>query len=92
MALSLGSETDDKGQCTCHNVDTNFPVVGTLGAFLTTIWLLAVSCVNKQTGTPMTTPYFKHVKKLLAEYLMNYSPYLVEWIYGKDKVQDLFHG
>ncbi len=69
-----GSEIDDKGQCTFHNVDTRFPAVGTLGTFLTIIWVLAVSCVNKRTGTPMTTPYFKPGKKLLAEYLMNHSP------------------
>ncbi len=70
----FGSEIDDKGQCTCHNVDTNFPAVGTLGTFLTNIWVLAVSCVNKQTGTLMTTPYFNSVKQFLAEYLMNRSP------------------
>ena len=31
----FGSEIDDKGQCTCHNVGTTFPAVGTLGTFLT---------------------------------------------------------
>ncbi len=70
----FGSEIDDNGQCTCHNVGTNFPVVGTLGTFLTNIWVLAVPCVNKQTSTPMTTPCFKPVTKILAENLMNYSP------------------
>ncbi len=62
----FGSEIDNKRECTCHNVDKNFSVVGTLGTFLTNIWVLAVFCVNKQTSTPMTTPYFKPVKKLLA--------------------------
>ena len=55
----FGSEIDDKGQCTCHNVDTNFPAVWTLGTFLANIWVLDESCVNKQTGTPIATPYFK---------------------------------
>ena len=68
------SEIDDKRQCNCLNVNTNFPAVGTLGTFLTNIWVLPVSCVNKQTGTHMTTPYFKPMKKLPAEYLMNCSP------------------
>ncbi len=38
------------------------------------MWVFAVSGANKQTGTPMTTPYFKPVKELLAEYLLNCSP------------------
>ena len=48
--------------------------MGTLGTFLTNIWVLTVSCVNKETGTLTTMPYFKLAKKLLAEYLMNHSP------------------
>ena len=70
----IGSESDDKGQCTCHHLETNFPAVGTLGTFLTNMWVLAVFCANKQTSISMTTPYFKPVKKLLAEYLLNHSP------------------
>ena len=56
----FGSEIDDKRQCICHHLETNFPAVRTLGTFLTNMWVLAVSGVNKQTGTgtPMTTPYF----------------------------------
>ena len=70
----FGSEIDDKGQCICHHLETNFPAAGILGTFLTNMWVLAVSSANKQTGTPMTTPYFKPVKKLLAEYLLNHFP------------------
>ena len=70
----IGSESDDKGQCTCHHLETNFPAVGTLGTFLTNMWVLAVFCAKKQTSISMTTPYFKPVKKLLAEYILNCSP------------------
>jgi hypothetical protein len=36
--------------------------------------VLAVSCVNNEMRTPMTTLHFKPVKKLLAEHLMKQSP------------------
>ena len=70
----IGSESDDKAQCPCRHLETNFPAVGTLGTFLTNMWVLAVFCAKKQTSISMTTPYFKPVKKLLAEYLLNHSP------------------
>ncbi len=57
-----------------HELHTYFPTEGTLGTFLTNVWMLAISCVNKEDGPSLTTPYFKPVKKLLAEYLMNRSP------------------
>ena len=69
-----GSKFDDKGECICHHLETNFPAVGTLGTFLTNMWVLAVFCANKHTRTPITMPYFKPVKKLLAEYLLNRCP------------------
>ena len=91
----FGSEIDDKGECTFHHLEANFPIVGTLGTFLTNIWVLTVSCVNKQIGTLMTIPYFKSVKKLLAEYLMNHSPTAgLTWLnrYLEKIRSKIFHG
>ena len=70
----FGSKIDAKGECICHHLETNFPAVGTLGTFLTNMWVLEVFCANKQTSISMKTPYFKPVKMLLAEYLLNCSP------------------
>ena len=44
----FGSEIDDNGQCICHHLETNFPAVGTLGTFLTNMWVLAVSGANNR--------------------------------------------
>ena len=70
----FGSERDDKGECTSHELHTNFPEVGTLGTFLTKVQMLTVSCVLKVADPSLKTPYFQPVRKLLTEYLMNRSP------------------
>jgi hypothetical protein len=60
--------------------------------------VLFVSCLSIGTieTESIETPYSRPVKKLLSEYLANRPPprslYLVEFIFGKDQVQNLLHG
>ena len=68
------SIVDDSMDLACREADTSFPYDGSLRTFLHNICvLIACTLQDRVVNKSMKSPYFKPVKKLLAEYLKNRS-------------------
>ena len=76
------SMVDDSMDLACREADTSFPYDGSLRTFLHNICvLIACTLQDRVVNKSMKSPYFKPVKKLLAEYLINRSsPETLNWL------------
>ncbi len=76
------SMVDDSMDLACQEADTSFPYDGSRRTFLHNICvLIACTLQDRVVNKSMKSPYFKPVKKLLAEYLINRSsPETLNWL------------
>ena len=92
----FASEFDKNRNLICQTSSTHFPTEEPLEDSFHNLGVLFVSCSSIEEVQPesIKSPYSRPVKKLLAEYLANRPPPadLVEFIFGKDPVQNLLHG